>query len=144
MLIDIITRHFLTYLNFIILPNFVRFTAIWKLDLNEKFTLTLKIVKTGVRRSTYFFAKNNITISSCLEATLSLGFTNRSKILHYHLDAKKIYSGWIPRNLTTSRKDGRVDLCKQKRMKYNDADAKDVYIIEAGGRSWSSAKITGN
>ena len=44
-----------------------------------------------------------------IEATLGISSTSIYKILHGHLAVKKIYSRWIPHNLTKAQKDKRVD-----------------------------------
>jgi hypothetical protein len=53
-----------------------------------------------------------------IEASLGISITSIHKILHEHLAVKKIYSRWIPHNLTIAQKKARVDWCKEmlKRM----------------------------
>ena len=44
-----------------------------------------------------------------LETTLGISSTSIYIILHEHLALKKIFSRWIPHNVTKAKKDARVD-----------------------------------
>lgn len=56
--------------------------------------------------------------------------------MHEHLAAKKILLRWIPHNLTTSQKEGRVDWLREMLKKYDCGASKHVYDIVTGDKIW--------
>lgn len=76
--------------------------------------------------------------ATCREIEASLGISMKSinKILHDHLAVKKIYSRWIPDNLTNAQKEARVNWCKEMLKKYNRGASNPVYNIYTVDESW--------
>ena len=58
--------------------------------------------------------------------SLAISSTSMHSILHEHLAAKKIFSRWVPHNLTNAQKSVRVDWCKEMLEKYDRDALKDV------------------
>lgn len=71
-----------------------------------------------------------------IEASLGISMTSINKILHEHLNVKKVCSRWIPHNLTNAQKDTRVDWCKKMLQKFSQGASKAVYNICTGDKSW--------
>ena len=67
-----------------------------------------------------------------IEATLGISGTSIHSILHEHLTVKKIYSRWIPHNLSITR----VDWSKVMLQKYDRGASKYIYDIKTGDESW--------
>ena len=55
--------------------------------------------------------------------------TSIHSILHEHLTVKKIFSRWIPHNLSIAQKKDRVDWSKEMLQKYDSGASKYIYDI---------------
>ena len=71
-----------------------------------------------------------------IEASLDISYTSIHSILLEHLAVKKIWSCWIPHNLTIAQTKARVDWSIKMLGKYDRGASKDVYKIVTGDESW--------
>ena len=74
-----------------------------------------------------------------IETTLDISGTSIHSILHEHLTVKKIYSRWIPHNLSIVQKKPRVDWSKEILQKHDRGASKHFYDILTGDESWICA-----
>lgn len=76
--------------------------------------------------------------ATCREIAHQVGISMTSvhKILHQHLNVRKLCARWIPHLLTDAQKQNRVDWCKAMIAKYDSGASKAVYNIVTGDESW--------
>ena len=71
-----------------------------------------------------------------IETTLGISGTSIHSILHEHLTVKKIFSHWIPHNMSIAQKKARVNWLKEMLQKYDRGASKHVYDIVTGDETW--------
>ena len=74
-----------------------------------------------------------------IETTLGINGTSIHSILHEHLTVKKIFSRWIPHNLSIVQKKACVDWSKEMLQKYDRSVSKHVSDIVKVDESWFHA-----
>ena len=71
-----------------------------------------------------------------INTTLGISRTSINSILHEHLTVKKIYSHWIPHNLSIAQKKTRVNWSKEMPQKYDRGASNQLCDIVTGDESW--------
>eukprot|EP00795_Rhopilema_esculentum_P010561 gene10560-biopygen13084 len=71
-----------------------------------------------------------------MQEKVGIGSTALNKILHDHLEVRKVAARWVPHCLTEAQKEHRVNWCQFMLEKFDSGRSKRVYDIVTGDESW--------
>lgn len=78
-----------------------------------------------------------------IEAETGLSYGTIGRILHHHLNLRKLSSRWVPHELTEIQKKNRVDICR-KNLEYLESQKWRLCDIVTGDESWVYHRKIGN
>ena len=71
-----------------------------------------------------------------IEASLGLSSASLNRIMHDHLQLRKLSARWIPHLLTEEQKQKRIDFCNFMLQKFDVGASKQVWDIVTGDETW--------
>ncbi|GBP54158.1 Putative uncharacterized protein FLJ37770 [Eumeta japonica] len=85
----------------------------------------LRLMKETERKVTY----------QQIHTSLGIGKSQVDKILHERLAVRKLYTRWIPRNLTEAQKLCRINKCREMMQRLVGGDSNAAYDIVTDGKN---------